>query len=212
MEQWKTIPGCVGVYEASNLGNIRKLTPGRDPKVLRKYINISGYYVVAFRERDKWRTTYVHKLVARAWMKNPKHKPQVDHINTDRLDNRVENLRWVTPKENSSNPLTRKHRIEALKGQWEYAGPRYVRGVKKERGSAAKVRERKHGRPVHLYRRLYDFDIFAFGDSWIMVTTFENAVAAAAALGVNRSSISYACTGRGLCLGYKMTYGKAPTI
>lgn len=45
----------------------------------------------------------IHRLVAQAFIPNPKNKPQVDHINRNKIDNRVENLRWVTKSENARN-------------------------------------------------------------------------------------------------------------
>lgn len=53
----------------------------------------------------KW--VYVHRLVAEAFIPNLTQMPEIDHINGDRMDNNIDNLQWVTSKENKANPVTR---------------------------------------------------------------------------------------------------------
>ena len=63
-----------------------------------------GYLVVTI---SYGKNCSIHRLVAEAFLPNPENKPCVDHINGNRLDNRVENLRWVSHKENCNNPNTK---------------------------------------------------------------------------------------------------------
>ena len=68
---------------------------------LKYFLTEKGYLSVTIRNNSKKRGYFVHRLVAETFIPNPENKPCVDHINTIRTDNRVENLRWVTPSENA---------------------------------------------------------------------------------------------------------------
>lgn len=105
-EIWKVYPhktNKVHLLEVSNLGNI-------------KYNGI----LIDFKNQEHKRYymicgMLVHRMVALLFVPNPDNKPQIDHINTNKHDNRAINLRWVTPKENSNNSLTKLHQSIANK-------------------------------------------------------------------------------------------------
>jgi hypothetical protein len=72
--------------------------------ILKSYINKQiGYFQIKL--EHKWR--YIHRLLAKTFITNPENKLFIDHINRDRLDNRLENLRWATRSENNYNKSLR---------------------------------------------------------------------------------------------------------
>lgn len=118
-EIWKDIEGYEGLYMVSSLGRVKSLDriDGRGwnikGKILKQTLDKKGYLNVGLSKNNN-RTLYkVHRLVAETFIPNPDNKPEIDHISTLKTDNMVENLRWVTTKENSNNPLTLKHRSES---------------------------------------------------------------------------------------------------
>ena len=111
-EKWLPIKGYEGLYEISSYGRVRSLNYRKKGvrKVLKCYARL-GYYMKTSLVKDGVRKYYrVHRLVAQAFLPPPKEgENQVEHINTDKRDNRVQNLRWVSPKGNMANELTRYH-------------------------------------------------------------------------------------------------------
>ena len=106
-EIWKDIQGYEGLYQVSNLGRVRN----SKNKLMKTYLR-NGYCRIDLSKEGKRSKHSIHRLVATTFIPNPENKPQVDHINTVRNDNRVDNLRWVTPKENMNNPITRNKIVE----------------------------------------------------------------------------------------------------
>lgn len=96
-EIWKDIEKYEGKYKVSSYGNVKNV---RNNKIL-KFNKSPFYYQVALSVDGARKCIKIHRLVASAFIKNEHNKPEVNHIDGNRYNNRVENLEWVTAKENS---------------------------------------------------------------------------------------------------------------
>jgi SpoVK/Ycf46/Vps4 family AAA+-type ATPase len=86
-----------------------------DKLMQRTIYNIHGYLAVNCKKNNKWKLQRVHRIIYETFKGKIPDGYEIDHINTIKTDNRLENLRCVTHKENNNNPLTIKHRSEAFK-------------------------------------------------------------------------------------------------
>lgn len=120
-EVWKDIKGYEGWYQVSNLGRVKSLertfvrkngTPFKvRERILKQSFDYAGYpYVVLIKLKTKYNKA-IHRLVAQAFIPNPENKPCVDHIDCNRKNPIVNNLRWATVSENSLNPITIQRRM-----------------------------------------------------------------------------------------------------
>ena len=103
---WKECQHWRG-YLVSESGEVANKKTGH---ILKPHIEKSGYVHVWLNRGYGNSAVHVHRLVAETFIPNPENKPFVDHINTIRSDNRVENLRWTTPLENANNETTKINR------------------------------------------------------------------------------------------------------
>ena len=104
--KWKKIDfidGFENLYEVSNTGSIKRTDSQRE---LKPTLNTYGYLTVHLSNKKKKKRVFVARMVAMAFIPNPENKPEVDHIDTNRKNNDVSNLRWVTKYENMHNPIT----------------------------------------------------------------------------------------------------------
>lgn len=198
-EEWKPVRGYEGYYEVSNMGRLRSvervvyrmrrgiLYPVKLKGKIKEFTYHLGYQQCLLCKDGKPSTAKVHRLVAEAFVPNPDNKPCVDHINTIRDDNRAENLRWVSYKENANNPITLQKCRENT----------YTDEVR-ARVMATK-KERKTGR--------YPHDVFQFELDGTFIQSFESAAEAARKTNSCHADIVSCCNGKSkTCNGFLWSY------
>lgn len=99
-EEWRAVEDFPG-YEVSSMGKVRSLCYNNTLEIRNLcQQKCRGYYYCGLNKDGKKYFKRVHRLVAEAFLENPHKYPQVDHINHDPYDNRLENLEWVPASEN----------------------------------------------------------------------------------------------------------------
>lgn len=147
-ETWKSVIGYEGIYEVSNNGKVRsvdrigKRTFNTERKLKWKELslgNCKGYRIVRMGNDGGIRTEKVHRLVAEAFLPKVEGKTFVNHKNSNRSDNRVENLEWCNSVENNT------HRHLKTKTSSRFTGVYY-----KPKLAAWQATGRVNGKNIHL--------------------------------------------------------------
>lgn len=168
-EIWKDVVGWEGFYKVSNLGRVRSLNrrvKGRlrywksiKGRILVLRYDKDGYLTVHLRDSDnnKSKLCKVHRLVAEAFIPQIDGKNNIDHINSIRDDNRVENLRWCTNKENINFPIAKENRRIAVKNSYnKHPELRKIRSKDIGYLNCIKVRAFKNGALLGDFNSIYD--------------------------------------------------------
>ena len=109
-EVWKDIKGYEGLYQISNLGRVkslnRKINKRKCIETIKKpSLTNKGYFRLSLSKFGKKEYYHIHKLVAETFIPNKENKPTIDHIDRNKTNNNVSNLRWATYKEQIKNRI-----------------------------------------------------------------------------------------------------------
>ena len=172
IEKFKPVVGYEGLYEVSDYGAVRSLKFGK-VKYLRNAKHPTGYCQIGLCRGGKQKHLMVHRLVYESFVGPIPAGMQIDHINTIRDDNRLSNLRVVTPKENNANPITLARLRE--KNQRIAQDPKWIEAHRKA-----------HNKPVLQLDK----------QTGMVIREWECARDASRELGIDNASISACCHGK----------------
>ena len=123
IEIWKDIKGYESFYQVSNLGRVKSLSRSiydsrgymvyRKGKIKKPSFDKNGYPQIGLCKNGTVITRKIHRLVAQAFIPNPENKPEINHKDEDKTNNRVDNLEWVTEKENVNYGCGAKRRAKS---------------------------------------------------------------------------------------------------
>lgn len=194
-EIWKDIEGYEGLYQVSNLGRIKITRNGKERITIGVLDKTTGYRKFSLHNHGKEKKFLVHRLVAKVFIPNIDNKPEIDHINTIRDDNRVDNLRWVTRKENRNNPISLEHLRIAFTGENSpHYGKKRSEATKRKISQALKQSPLNHGRTGILCknsRPVYQYDLLGN-----YIAGYAGQAEASRITGIKQGDISNACNGK----------------
>ena len=148
LERWQKIDGYPN-YSVSTFGRVRN---DKFNRILKPGTDKDGYYVVVLCNSGMKKTMKFHRIVANTFIENPEKKPCVDHIDNNRTNNNIKNLRFATIKENNQNASISKLNTSGTKGIcWNKKAKKwhakiYINGKSKHLGIFENINEAKIAR------------------------------------------------------------------
>ena len=187
-EEWKDIEGYEGLYQVSNTGKVKSLGNGKSTnkdncreRILKASTNNSGYQYVGLSKEGKNNRYAVHRLVATAFLENPKNLPVVNHKNEVKTDNCVQNLEWCSRSYN----LTYNGRAKKVAEKIAEKVSEKLKGRKFSEEHKKKLSESRKRKPVYSINKKSGLIIY-----WESIKEAEKQT------GIDNSSIIRCCKGR----------------
>lgn len=195
-EEWKDIAGYEGFYQVSNQGRVKSLDRYVNAKLgsemmkkgvlMKLQSSHKGYSTVILHKNCKSKTQQVHRLVAMAFIPNPLNKPQVNHIDCDKKNNRPENLEWAAQDENMAHAVRN--------GIYSNFSGKQLEAAR----ASIKIACEKHKIKVNQYSLKGE-----------LIKQYKSIAEAEKETGADNSKISMCCRGkRNKTKGYKWEYAK----
>ena len=129
MDHFEDIIGYEGYYQINRLGQVKSIATGSSRKIgqiLKPGKTAHGYLNVTLCKDGVVKAYSIHRLLGLQFIPNPENKPTIDHIDRNRQNNSLENLRWATRKEQSNNcstnvtPEQRRLNTDKIKRKWNH--------------------------------------------------------------------------------------------
>jgi len=188
IETWKDVENYEGLYQVSTCGKVKSLkrldSVGRriNEKILKPAIRSDGYLVVVLYRAGDGKQFPVHRLVAIAFIPNPKNLPEVNHKDEDKCNPHVKNLEWMSHRANSNYGTARLRSVANTDWERRTANINWAKTVLKHDYVAI---GKKNGKPIRQFSK---------HDELIM--EFDGARQASRKLNIAHQSITACCKGR----------------
>lgn len=126
-EKWKKVEGY-NKYYISNLGRCKN---GKTDRILKPSLSRKGYKQIVLSKNSICKSFHIHRLVAIHFINNPENKPQVNHKDGNKQNNKVENLEWCTGRENIDHYVGRETDTKKVSSKYNYFSDEEIRKIRK---------------------------------------------------------------------------------